>query len=101
MTDDAFFEQLQRDASQLQLTLDEITIVRLAARIRARVLAQPTVAQMLAGWLRPFAAVVAGITLAAALSLAWVESTHDNTTVDQIAANTTEISVDGMSLSSE
>jgi hypothetical protein len=101
MTDDTFFEHLRHDASQLQITLDEVTIVRLTARIRARVAAPPTVAQMLAGWLRPFAAVVAGLTLAAALSLAWVESTPDNTTVDQIAANTTEISVDGMTFSSE
>jgi hypothetical protein len=101
MTDDFFFERLRHDASQLQLTLDEVTAVRLSARIRARVGAQPTVAQMLAGWLRPLAAAVAGLALAAALSLAWFESTRDNTTVDQIAANTTEISVDGMTFSSE
>lgn len=101
MTDDPFFERLRHDARQLQLSLDEVTVVRLTARIRARVGAQPTVAQLLAGWLRPLAAVVVAIALAATLSLSWMERTPDNTAVDQIAANTTEISVDGMTFSGE
>ena len=101
MTDDPFFERLRHDARQLQLNLDEVTVVRLTARIRARVGAQPTVAQLLAGWLRPLAAVAAAIALAATLSLSWMERTPDNTAVDQIAANTTEISVDGMTFSGE
>ena len=98
MTDDRFFECLRDDARQLQFTVDEVTVVRLTARIRARVVAQPTVAQMLAGWLRPVAATVAAVSLAAALGLSWTERTHDNASVDQIAANTTEIAVDGVSL---
>ncbi len=101
MIDDPFFERLRHDARQLQLDLDDVTVVRLTARIRARVGAQPTVAQLLAGWLRPLAAVVAAIALAAMLSLSWVERAPDNTAVDQIAANTTEISVDGMTFSGE
>jgi hypothetical protein len=102
MTDDPFFERLRHDARQLQLNLDEVTVVRLTARIRARLgAAQPTVAQLLAGWLRPLAAVVAAIALGATLSLSWMERAPDNTAVDQIAANTTEISVDGMTFSGE
>ena len=101
MTDDTFFERLRHDARQLQFTVDDVTVVRLTARVRARVGAQPTVAQLLAGWLRPLAAVVAAAALAATLSLSWIESAPDNTTVDQIAANTTEISVDGMTFGSE
>ena len=101
MTDDSFFERLRHDARQLQFTVDEVTVIRVTARVRARVRTQPTVAQLLAGWLRPFAAVVAAVALAATLSLSWIESAPDNTTVDQIAANTTEISVDGMTFGSE
>jgi hypothetical protein len=102
MTDETFFERLRHDASQLQFTVDDVTAVRLAARVRARVGAQPTLSQMLAGWLRPLAAAVAAVTLAATLSLSWIDSTPDTgAAVDQIAANTTEISVDGMTLASE
>jgi hypothetical protein len=102
MNDETFFERLRHDASQLQFTVDEVTVVRLTARVRARVGAQPTVSQMLAGWLRPLAAVIGAIALAATLSLTWIESPPDNgTTIDQIAANTPEISVAGMTLAGE
>jgi hypothetical protein len=99
MTDDRFFQRLRDDARQLQFAPDEVTVVRLTARIRARVAAPPTVSQMLAGWLRPIAAAVAAVALASVLGLSWTEQTHDNASVDQIAANTTEIAVDGVTLS--
>jgi len=98
MTDDTFFEHLRDDARQLQFSIDEMAVIRLTARVRARVVAPATVAQMLAGWLRPIAATVAAVSLAAALSLSWTEQTHDNASVDQIAANTTEIAVGGDTL---
>ena len=105
MTDETFFERLRSDARQLQHLPDDVTVTRLSARIRARLaapaIAQPTVAQLLAGWLRPLAAVVAAIALAATLSITWETRNHDNPTVDQIAANTTEISVDGVTLGAE
>src|SRR5258708_3330169 len=101
MIDDPFFERLRHDARQLQLNLDDVAVVRLTARIRARLWAQPTVAQLLAGWMRPLATVVVAIALAATLSLSRMQRPPDNTTVDQIAANTTEISVDGMTFSGE
>ncbi len=93
MTDDTFFERLRGDARHLQFTPDDVTVARLSARIRARLAgAQPTVAQLLAGWLRP---------LAAALSVMTESRNHDNPTVDQIAANNTEISVDGVAFGAE
>ncbi len=105
MTDETFFEQLRRDAQHLQYRPDDVAVTRLAARIRARLtapaVAQPTVAQLLAGWLRPIAAVVAAIAITAALSVLSETRNHDNTTVEQIAANNTEISVDGVALSAE
>lgn len=103
MNDETFFERLRNDARQLQHQPDDVTVTRLSARIRARLAAQPTVAQLLAGWLRPLAAVAAAIALAATLSITWETQNHDNPTVDQIAANTTaaEISFGGVALGNE
>lgn len=104
MMDETFFEQLRHDAQHLQHLPDDVTVARLSARVRARLaaaVAQPTVAQLLAGWLRPVAAVVAAIALTAALSVMTESRNHDNPTVDQIAANNTEISVDGVAFGAE
>ena len=101
MMDETFFEQLRHDAQHLQHLPDDVTVARLTARVRARLGAQPTVAQLLAGWLRPIAAVVAAIAIAATLSVVTESRNHDNPTVDQIAANNTEISVDGVALGAE
>ena len=99
--DETFFEQLRNDAQHLQHLPDDVTVARLTARVRARLGAQPTVAQLLAGWLRPIAAVVAAIAITAALSVMTESRNHDNPTVDQIAANNTEISVDGVAFGAE
>ena len=99
--DETFFEQLRHDAQHLQHLPDDVTVARLTARVRARLGAQPTVAQLLAGWLRPIAAVVAAIAITAALSVVTESRNHDNPTVDQIAANNTEISVDGVASGGE
>jgi anti-sigma-K factor RskA len=105
MMDETFFEQLRHDAQHLQYLPDDITVARLTARVRARLtaatVAQPTVAQLLAGWLRPIAAVVAAMAIAATLSVVTESRNHDNPTVDQIAANNTEISVDGVAFGAE
>ncbi len=101
MMDETFFEQLRNDAQHLQHLPDDVTVARLTARVRARLGAQPTVAQLLAGWLRPIAAVVAAIAITAALSVMTESRNHDNPTVDQIAANNTEISVDGVAFGAE
>ena len=101
MMDETFFEQLRHDAQHLQHLPDDVTVARLTARVRARLGAQPTVAQLLAGWLRPIAAVVAAIAITAALSVMTESRNHDNPTVDQIAANNTEISVDGVAFGAE
>jgi hypothetical protein len=98
MTDDKFFERLREDARQLQFPLDSMTMTRLGARIRARVTAPATVSQMLAGWLRPLAATVAAMALAAVVSITWIEQSQNSATIDQLAVNTTEIAVDGASL---
>jgi hypothetical protein len=99
MNDEQFFERLRHDARRLQHEPEEVTLSRLTVRIRTRMRAQPSVSQLLAGWLRPLAAAIAVVALTAALSLTWFERRHDDAiAVDQIAANTTEFSVDGVTL---
>jgi hypothetical protein len=97
MNDEQFFERLRYDARHLRHEPDDITVSRIKARIRARAAAPPNVSQLLAGWLRPVAAAIAAVVLTAALSLTWFERRQQDTfAVDQIAANTTEISVEGV-----
>jgi hypothetical protein len=96
MSDERFFEQLRDGARHLQYTPDDVASARMAARIRARVTAPaPTVSQLLAGWLRPATASFAALIVAATLTLAWSDLTPNNATIDQIASNSAEISMDG------
>ena len=93
MTDDEFFERLRKDAQQLQYEpADTSTWTRLAARIRERVHAQPSVSHILARWLRPAGLSFGALALVAGLSVGWMETTvpENNTTIDAMAATPSE-----------
>lgn len=73
MTDDEFFDRLRSDAAGLRYEpADPATWTRLQARIRDRI-AAPTVADLLAGWMRMTAASVSVLALLATLTVAWME----------------------------
>jgi hypothetical protein len=101
MNDDNFLERLRGDARRLRYEPDDdFAWVRLQARVRGRITAAPTAAQFLASWFRPLAASLAALSLVAALSTAYyTRSSHDQVTVDSLASNSVEISVDGATYS--
>jgi hypothetical protein len=100
MNEEQFWERLRQDACALQLRPDAVTVTRMEARIRARVvlLAQPTVPQLLERWFRPLAASLSAIALAATLGLALIgTSPVDSQPTETLsaAAGTVEISMGG------
>jgi hypothetical protein len=99
MNDDNFLERLRGDARQLRYEPGDVSFVRLQARVRERIASAPTVAQFLASWFRPLAASLAALSLVAALSTAYYAETHDQPTIDSLAASSVEISVDGATYS--
>jgi len=76
-----------------------VTVSRLRARVRDRIVAQATVAQLLAGWFRPIVTSIAALALAAVLGTAWMQqndTTSATATVDSIASSAPiDISVAG------
>ncbi|HEY6843302.1 MAG TPA: hypothetical protein VI391_03985 [Thermoanaerobaculia bacterium] len=95
MSDDQFYEQLRGDAARLRYEPDDAMRTRLSARIRERLAAQPTVAQMLARWFRPVTATFAMLAIVAALGLTWIEHREASRSTELMASNSVEISVDG------
>jgi len=101
MTDDKFFERLRQDAAPLRYQPDDVAVTRLQARVRERIAAQASVAQLLAGWFRPIATSIAALAIAAAVGTAWMQQADQTTltapaTVDSIAASSpVDVSVDG------
>jgi len=94
MSDDKFLEQIRNDAGQLRYEpKDEAIWTRLPARISERIQARSSVAQLLASWFRPLVVSLTALALAAALSLTWMERSHDG--LDTIASNPIDISVGG------
>jgi hypothetical protein len=91
MSDDKFFDRVRKDASGLRYEADAIVLTRMSARIRARVAAPPTVAQLLAAWFRPLAATFSAVALAAVIGLAF-NSSDDR---DTLGANPVVISMAG------
>jgi len=90
MNDDKFLERLRNDASPLRYEPDDVTVSRLRARVRDRIVAQATVAQLLAGWFRPIVTSIAALALAAVLGTAWMQqndTTSAAATVDSIASS--------------
>jgi len=99
MNDDNFLERLRGDARRLRYEPDDLAWVRLQARVRERIAARPTVSDLLASWFRPLAASLAALSLVAALSAAYYAESRDQVTLDSLASNSVEISVDGATYS--
>ena len=59
----------------------------------------PTAAQFLASWFRPISASLAALSLVAALGTAYYVQTRDQVTMDSMASNSVEITVDGATYS--
>ena len=97
MSDDNFIERLRGEARQLRYEPGDFAFVRLQARVRERI-ARPTVSTFLVSWFRPLAASLAVLSLAAALSTAYYVQ-RDQPTVDSMASNSVEITVDGATFS--
>ena len=96
MSDDRFFDRLRHEARPLRYEPEDAALwTRLAARIRERIELQPSVSQLLAGWLRPVAASLTALVLASALSLALFERSRDNTSAETMTSGSVEISVGG------
>jgi len=86
------FERIRADAAPLRYDADAMTLSRIAARVREGI-AQPTVAQLLAMWLRPLAASLAAVALAAVIALSQSNRSSDDTQL--AAASSYEISMAG------
>jgi hypothetical protein len=98
MTEDKFLERLRNDAAQLRFDpKDDFVWTRLRAKVREGIRRPANLSQMLARWVRPIIASFAILVLGAALSVAWVERTHDSTYVAEAMTsnNPVEITVDG------
>jgi hypothetical protein len=95
MTDDEL-ERLRGDAQRLRYEPDDVTLSRLSARVRERITAPPTVAQLLARWFRPLAASLAVLAAGATLGVQYFERNQQPTTLEAaMSADPVEISVDG------
>src|SRR5947207_7036591 len=100
--DDRFFQRLRGDAARLRYDVPDVMLTRLAARVRERVAAQPTVAGFLARWFRPLAASLSVLALAAMLGVQWYERNQQQTTTTleaAMSAEPVEISMDGNTIS--
>lgn len=89
------FERIRADAAPLRYEPDAVMLSRLAARVRDAI-AQPTVAQLLAAWLRPLAASLAAVALAAVIALSQSSGSSDET---QVTSSSYEISMAGSNYS--
>jgi hypothetical protein len=94
MNDNTFLERLRDEARRLRYDANDVTVSRLATRIRERVAAQPTVAQFLAGWFRPVASALAALALVATLGVQWFQSSREPS-LETAMSGGSEISVDG------
>ena len=56
MSDDPFLDRLRADAGALRHDAGDVSMQRLRARIRERIL-EPTVMELLARWVRPIAVI--------------------------------------------
>jgi hypothetical protein len=97
MTDDKFFERLREDAQSLRYEGDDLLAARLAARVRDRLTARPpTVAQLLAAWMRPLAASLAALVLSVTIGLTWQQSQQNQEPSEtSISSNPIEIAMAG------
>ena len=72
MSEDRFLDRVREDGRQLRYEMDSAAMSRVAARIRSR-LNDPTVAQWIAGWLRPLAATLSALALIAGIGITLLE----------------------------
>jgi hypothetical protein len=72
--DDDFLARVKADAAPLRYQPDQVALARMRARIRERVAAPPTVAQVIASWFRPLAAAVAIVAIAAGVGLVTIDT---------------------------
>jgi hypothetical protein len=98
MSNDNFLERLRGEARQLRYEPDDFAFVRLQARVRER-LVHPSATQFLVSWFRPLAASLAALSIAAALTTAYFVQSRDQVTLDSMASNSVEITVDGATYS--
>jgi hypothetical protein len=95
MNDDELFERLRADAPQLRYEpSDPATWTRLRARVRERI-AEPTMSELLAGWLRPVAAALSLVAILATLGIAWMQQMNQPQSLDAMASTQYEISMAG------
>lgn len=81
MSEDRFLDPLRADARQLRYEpADDAVWTRLSARIRQRI-AEPTVIDLLARWLRPVAASLAAVAIVASVGLTLIDS-NDSTALN-------------------
>ena len=97
MSDDNFLERLRGEARQLRYEPDDFAFARLQARVRERI--APSATHFLVSWFRPLAAALAALSIAAALSTAYYVQSRDQVTLDSLASNSVEITVDGATYS--
>jgi uncharacterized protein with von Willebrand factor type A (vWA) domain len=95
MTENDFLERLREDARALRHEPDDVALTRLRARVRARIDAGASVAQLLASWFRPVTMSLAALSIVAALGTAWWQQSRDTVTVDTMASSSVEVSVGG------
>ena len=67
--DDKFFERLRGDAAPLRYEVDAAAAVRIRERIHERIAPRPSIADVIASWLRPLTAGLAALAIAAVIGL--------------------------------
>lgn len=89
MNEEQFFDRLRDDARRLRYDADAFMTTRIAARVRERIAAPPPgVSTFLARWLRPIAASMSAVALAACVSAAVIERANTNAaTVESLSAD--------------
>jgi len=96
MTDDPFFDRLRSDAVRLRYDGDAMMVTRITARVRDRITAPPpTVSLFLARWLRPVAVSLSAVALAGCISVALLERSAAEVSMESLSANSMEISMAG------
>ena len=95
MTDDPFFDRLRNDARRLRFDGDAMMVTRVSIRVRERITAPPTVSLFLARWLRPVAVSLSAVALAGCISVALIERSSAEASMESLSANSMEISMAG------
>ena len=99
MNEQEFFDRLRNDAAGLRYEGDDFMAARVATRVRERISAPESVSLFLARWLRPIAASLSAVTLAAFVSVALLDrsSIADSSSLESLTSQSSsvEIAMDG------